>query len=93
MEARHGRPLRQAIAIEYQQRGTSHLHALTYGYRAGSEGAFVAAQLLWQRLSGGIALIAPYQPHGGAATYVTKLVTCDLTPMLLGPWPKFCETP
>lgn len=90
MQARHGRSLRQAVALEWQQRGTAHLHALSFGYHDVSIGEMHEARGLWERSSGGgFARIYPYEVSGGAASYCTKYVTKDMELRLLGPWTRY----
>jgi hypothetical protein len=86
MHNESGRQLRQVAALEYQRRGTAHLHNLIHGVRAGAD-PFHAMQL-WEAASGGgFARIYPYQPEGGAADYCAKYVTKDMELRLIGPWP------
>jgi hypothetical protein len=87
MHRRHGRSLRQAVALEWQSRGTAHLHALTFGYHDVSTHELHTAREMWERVSGGgHARIWPYEVTGGAASYCAKYVTKDMELRLLGPW-------
>lgn len=88
MQQENGRQLRQVAALEYQQRGTAHLHCLTHGARAGADPFH--AMHVWELVAaGGFARIFPYNPDGGAATYCAKYVTKDMELRLVGPWPKY----
>lgn len=90
MHRRHGRSLRQAVALEWQSRGTAHLHALTFGYQDVSTSEIHAARELWEKASGGgHARIWPYEVTGGAASYCAKYVTKDMELRLLGPWGRY----
>lgn len=85
-----GRELRQVVALEPQQRGTAHLHALVYGLRPDADQFH--EMTLWERASGGgFARIYPYEVNGGAADYCSKYVTKDMELRLVGPWPRYRE--
>jgi hypothetical protein len=86
MHTESGRQLRQVAALEYQRRGTAHLHNLVHGVRPGADPMHAAR--LWQAASGGgLARIEPYRAAGGAASYCAKYVTKDMELRLIGPWP------
>lgn len=90
MQTVHGRQLRQVVALEWQHRGTAHLHALSYGYRDVSLDAIHQARRFWEDASGGgHARVWPYEASGGAAAYCSKYVTKDMELRLLGPWPPY----
>lgn len=90
MHHRHRRALRQAVALEWQDRGTAHLHALTFGYSDVSLHEIHMARELWEQASGGgYARIYPYETSGGAAGYCAKYVTKDMELRLLGPWSRY----
>jgi len=87
MHQENDRQLRQVAALEYQRRGTAHLHNLVYGVRAGADPFH--AMTIWETVSGGgFARIFPYEPDGGAHTYVSKYVAKDMELRLIGPWPQ-----
>ncbi len=86
MHQENGRQLRQVAALEYQRRGTAHLHCLTHGARPGAD-PFHAMHVWESVAAGGFARIHPYEPDGGAATYCSKYVTKDMELRLIGPWP------
>jgi hypothetical protein len=93
MQFEHGRQMRQVVALEWQARGTAHLHALSYGYRDVSVEAMHAARHAWEEASGGgFARIYPYETTGGAASYCAKYVTKDMELRLVGPWPHYPAT-
>jgi hypothetical protein len=86
-----GRELRQVAALEWQDRGTAHLHNLVAG--CGAYDPF-RAMAHWEEASGGgIARIFPYRESGGAATYCSKYVVKDMELRLIGPWPAWRAQP
>ena len=88
MQQENGRQLRQVAALEYQKRGTAHLHCLTYGAR-GDADPFHAMHVWEWVAAGGFARIFPYEAAGGAATYCSKYVTKDMELRLVGPWQRY----
>ena len=91
MHHAHGRQLREVAALEYQKRGTAHLHCLVHGARAGGEESRTTdrfdAMGAWESVAaGGFARIHAYEPEGGAASYCSKYVTKDMELRLIGPW-------
>lgn len=86
MHHENGRQLRQVVALEYQKRGTAHLHCLVHGVAEGFDNFHAMA--VWERVSGGgYSRIYDYNPRGGAEDYCAKYVSKDMELRLIGPWP------
>jgi hypothetical protein len=91
----YGRQLRQVAALEYQRRGTAHLHNLVHGVRPPRELDVATAERfhamgVWEKVAaGGFARIHAYEANGGAASYCAKYVSKDLEVRLIGPWPPY----
>jgi hypothetical protein len=88
MQTEVGRQLRQFLAVEYQQNGTPHGHALVYGCAGFDQ---FRAMRFWEEISGGFARIYVYDPARGAAAYCAKYVTkrTDTELRIIGPWPRY----
>jgi hypothetical protein len=92
MAREHGRELRLAVGLELQDRGTAHLHVLGYGLTSVDAATIQRSRAYWRKASGGgRADIEAYEVNGGAASYVAKCVTLDITPLLIGPWPTYAK--
>jgi hypothetical protein len=91
MHRENGRELRQVAALEWQDRGTAHLHNLVAG--CGAYDPFRAMRLWEEASGGGHARIYPYAESGGAATYCSKYVAKDMELRLMGPWPTWRPRP
>lgn len=92
------RQLRQVMADERQRNGTPHYHGLAFGVELGGpwqlekkwQGWCVRdPEILWYKLSGGMARIRVYEPRAGAEEYCTKYILKDDAGdvRLIGPWP------
>ncbi len=82
-----GREPRAVLAIEAQERGTYHGHALVYAWgRSREHAARDRLERRWLELGGGWAAVREYISAGGAADYVVKCVAKDGELTLYGPW-------
>lgn len=89
IEAEAGQPLRQAFAIDQHRSGQPHAHVLINGVLSTQDPRRAGA--LWRAISGGIARLSRYVDHGGAASYIAKVVRRDAEIRLLGPWPELTQ--